>query len=228
MLSHFDYYTKMGLKPIPLYPNTKKPIEFRWNTNWEEKHIRNFFATKNVNMGLLLGDIIDVEGDTETANKILIDLIGDYPHPSYSGSKSQHHLFINPDPNLTRITFSDVEFRAHKHQSVIPPSIHPDGTKYVWISDFLPVPEMPRQLLQFLNDLKNQRVKKVIKRNKRIIPKSCVRPWCSKCQKKEVMNRRRYYLEVEAFEILGINWQCRKCRCFDIRNICKKIKSTPK
>lgn len=213
------------MKPIPLYPNTKKPIESGWNVNWEIEHIRDIFETRETNMGLLLGNIIDVEGDTDLANNILLDLIGDYPHPSYTGSKSQHHLFLNPDPNLTRIAVNGIEFRAYKHQSVIPPSIHPDGTKYIWVSDFFPAPEMPPRLLQFLNNIKSQRgsiIKSVSRRRK--VPRSCVRPWCSECRKREIMNRRRYFLEVEAFKTLGLEWQCKKCRRFDIRNICRKLK----
>lgn len=224
MLKYFDYYTLLGLKVIPLYPKSKIPIGHHWNI-WDEERARHVFKTKNnVNMGLLLGDIIDIEGDTPEANEILDNLIGNYSHLCYCGFKSKHHLFLNPDKNLTRICEKGIEFRAYKHQSVVPPSIHPNGGQYKWLDETFPAQPMPNALLEFYNDIKSIRKPIITLCKRKRLPRGWIRPWCSICQQRETIHYRRYQLEIKAFATFGKKWECHKCRNLDLRNICRKLK----
>jgi hypothetical protein len=123
ILAHFDALTKRGLKIIPLRENSKVPLCKAWNSDWDREVVRDKICQfPDANLGILLGDVVDVEGDSEDANRTILDLIGDYPHPCYFSTKSIHHLFLNPDPNLAHFRFKEIEFRGHGHQSVIPPS----------------------------------------------------------------------------------------------------------
>jgi hypothetical protein len=215
-------YLKQGLKIIPLYPKTKKPVGNAWNKSWNIDCIRDAFDIYNdANVGLLLGDIVDVEGDSPEANQRIFDLIGDYPHPCYKGSKSVHHLFLNPDPDLTRVSFEDIEFRGNKHQSVLPPSIHPDGTKYAWINKASTIPSMPKALMEFYNQIKTVKPKKVKKKKSQYI-----KPWCIKCKNQFPIHVVRFKLELEAFKELNQRWQCHKCRKIDLRKKCRKLRKT--
>ena len=221
MLRHFDYYVLLGFKIIPLYPKSKVPIGHGWNRDWNEEQARQTLeSNRNANIGLLLGDILDVEGDTPEANDFLDNLIGDYPHLCYCGSKSKHHLFLNPDQSLTRVCKNDIEFRAYKHQSVLPPSIHPDGEAYRWLDETIPVQPMPDALFQFYKSLRSS----AKPNNRRKLPRGWIRPWCSVCQEKETINSRRYKLEVTAFSQFGRKWECHRCRNLDLRDICRKLK----
>jgi len=223
MLNCFESYTDLGLQVIPLYPKTKVPIGVEWNSDWDKERFKTIFKkNQNANMGIILGDVVDVEGDNEESNEFLANLIGNYPHPVYKGSKSFHHLFLNPDPSLTRITVGKIEFRGHKHQSVIPPSIHPDGTPYVWIAQVFPIPVMPQTLLKFYQEI--PKPKEIIVQVRRKFPRDYIKIWCSNCGKKISIHKKRLKLEKEAFASLGRIWSCQKCRNVDLRAICKQLK----
>lgn len=220
LIDYFDAYAKAGLRVIPLFPKSKVPMWDGWNLNWEEDRCRQACVKYPfANLGLLLGEIVDVEGDTEDANKSLAQMIGDCPHPIYRSSKSDHHLFMNPDPDLTARRFSDIEFRAYKHQSVIPPSRHEDGTQYQWLAKTkFPIPPMPGTLLEYYQ-------RNIANLHRPNIKPGHLRPWCSACRQKKYIHKKRYHLEVEAFKTLGLNWECRICRSVDIRELCRELRA---
>ena len=62
LIDYFDKYVELGLKPIAIYPNQKCPMSNEWNINWSVKRWRPYFYTNDCNIGILLGDIVDVEG----------------------------------------------------------------------------------------------------------------------------------------------------------------------
>jgi len=209
-------YLKKGFKVIPLQVRSKEPCFKQWNKQWYRKtaQIITFFQKHpNANIGVLLGDFLDIEADDEAANELLDLLVSDYPHPTYQSSKSRHHLFRNIYPSLTRKTFNGIEFRAFKHQSVLPPSIHPDGTVYTWI-DFNggEVPNPPYKIIQYL------RQRKVFPAGKYLMP------WCSECGRNLVVKKRNFQREIEVFRRLGQKWQCVNCRSKEVTERCKSLK----
>lgn len=212
-----DFYLKLDLKIIPVQPLSKIPIGYDWQNlpNYNLNKCRRIFATSNCNVGLLLGDIVDVEGDTDEANYFLNKLIDDYPHPKYQSAKSIHHLFTNPDPNLTRLIVNGIEFRGHSHHSVIPPSRHSDGIEYSWIKGTkFPVPPMPQSLLKFYNSQKKVK----------LVKNEYVSVLCDSCRSVVQIHRKRFCLEVKACENMKINWSCKKCRTCDLRPHVRHLK----
>jgi hypothetical protein len=225
IIDHFENYVKVGFQPIPIWPNSKVPIGKAWNSNWSENRIKILFQFyPNANIGLLLGTIVDVEGDTDEANELLEQLIGNYPHPSYKGSKSIHHLFQNPDKNLTRIHKNGIEFRGYKHQSILPPSKHPDGTVYKWLTDYFFIPPLPPALTSFYKSIKKNTPNKP--KTNSIVRKryDLIKTKCPYCLKKITMNKCRYKLENIIFQNKKEIWTCSNCRGFDIRKLCRKLK----
>jgi hypothetical protein len=216
IIEHFDALTKLGLKIIPLRVNSKAPICRNWQRKWDREEARSYFERNdNLNMGILLGNVIDIEGDSPSANGLIDALVKDKPHPVYCSSKSKHHLFLNPDPNLTIFKYRQIEFRGWRHQSVIPPSRHYDGTIYQWHKDFFfPIPEMPPRLLQFFEKARN--IDK--------IKHGHIKAYCSICKRKRFLHRKRWNLELIGFQELGFKWSCHDCREFDMRAIVRKIR----
>jgi hypothetical protein len=215
VLDHFDALTSRGMKVIPLRENSKVPLCKGWAKHWDQQEARNKLRVfPDCNIGLLLGEIIDVEGDDVEANKTIDELIGDYPHPAYSSTKSHHHLFLSPDPKLRIFKVGAIEFRGHGHQSVIPPSSH-NGIAYKWLQRFrFPIPEMPKALQIFYLKHKHGR---------------CVKPdhtrvWCAECGKVCFLHRKRFALELSVFQILGSKWLCHVCRPLDIRRACRLVR----
>lgn len=217
VLKHFDLLVEQGLKIIPLRENTKSPICKGW-PNWDYSTNRSILQRfPNSNIGILLGDIIDVEGDSEEANKRINDLIGDYSHPSYTSFKSTHHLFKNPDPKLTIFKFEEIEFRGHRHQSVLPPSSLPNGVVYKWLrGSKFPIPEMPPKLLNFYRNLRRSKYSKLKPNHLRVR--------CANCNKFSFIHQKRFDLELQALKTIGLRWKCQECREFDLRPMCRKIR----
>ena len=220
ILDHFDALTRKGLKVIPLRENSKIPLCKDWNKNWEYHQTRRKFERfPQSNIGLLLGDIVDVEGDSENANDTILKIIKDYPHPTYQSSKSIHHLFITPDPKLRHFRWEEIEFRGHGHQSVLPPSKTSD-TVYKWLKNFqFPVPPMPDELITFLEKKKNK------KKYSRELKPGHIKTRCANCDKTIFLHKKRHELEVKAFKLLGQKWECQNCRTIDLRQACRLIRA---
>ncbi len=216
VIDHFDVLTNHGLQVIPLHENSKIPISKGWTQNWCPKAAREkLLELPNCNIGLLLGNVVDVEGDSEEANRIVADLIGDYPHPSYQSTKSVHHLFQNPDPDLWHFRWEMIEFRGWGHQSVLPPSSH-EGVQYRWLRNFkFPIPPMPERLAEFLRN--KAKCKKTHSKTHRNL-------WCSLCRNKQSIHRGRFERELRVFKEMGLQWQCHRCRKIDLRPLCRTFK----
>lgn len=216
-LEHFDALTEKGLKIIPVRENSKIPLCKGWSTNWNHDIARlKIKQFPNCNIGLLLGDIVDVEGDSQEANTTIENLIGDYPHPVYRSTKSFHHLFLTPDQSLRHYRVGEIEFRGYGHQSVLPPSHH-NGVNYQWLKKFkFPVPQMPGSLLNFY---KAQRFC-----SKNLVKPNHLRVWCSLCEEKNFLHKKRFHMELGVFRILGLKWQCQKCREYDLRSACRLLR----
>ena len=225
LVDYFDSYVKCGLKPLPLIPNTKIPMVRDWQSDWSADKYRNFFiVTSNANMGVLLGDIIDVEGDDQAANDHIFDLARNVPHPMFKSNKSIHHLFVSPDPSITICNVGCIEFRGHRHQSVIPPSIHSSGNTYKWIKgSAFPAPPMPRRMVDFLYE--NRRAIHHIKPRSNGKKSNHIASICNECKGKIFLHKKRLMLEVRAFAVLNQKWTCQKCRVVDVRDMCRHLKN---
>ncbi len=220
ILDHFDILTDQGLKVIPLRENSKIPMCKGWTENWSKFQSRQVLQKFPLaNIGILLGDIVDVEGDSDEANEIILNLIGDYPHPTYRSSKSIHHLFLTPDDSLKHFEWNKIEFRGHGHQSVLPPS-QALGNKYAWRAACkFPVPDMPEELVAFFNNKRKSKNK-----NKSVKP-GHIKTACDTCEKQVFLHKKRFYLELAAFKILNLKWTCNKCRHVDLRSTCRLLRA---
>lgn len=219
VLAHFDALTEHGVQVIPLRENSKVPLCRGWQRDWDHLECRDklrLFPQSNI--GVLLGSIIDVEGDTPHANRLILDLIGSYPHPTYSSTKSIHHLFQSPDPRLRICCHQGIEFRGHGHQSVLPPSQH-QGVKYRWLRSFrFPIPEMPERLRCFYDQ--------VSKKRKHYVKPGHQKIRCGECQKVQFLHRKRLYWELIAFRQWDSPWLCHDCRTVDLRPIVRRLRTT--
>lgn len=203
-------YIEKGLRPIPIYLRSKLPIGNNWNKRWSAYAARlSFKRLDECNIGTLLGNVIDVEGDTADANVFLNTELNKYNHPIYKSHKSYHHLFLNPFPELTRVVVGGIEFRANKHQSLLPPSTHPTGAKYEWVRPLGDIPLLPDELVDLLvkNNCLNFKSKQDIFES----------PYCQKCRKQVRIKRDRFNLELSVFKSLGQGWRCNRCRELAVR-----------
>lgn len=162
---------KLGFDLIYLYPRDKRPLENKWTTRprktWKE--LKEEFDP-SYNVGVRLGET------SKIGDKYLCCIDVDIKHPKYkkqalkklkeithgihyptvssgSGNGSRHLYAVSAEP------FKMVEIEKHKdkweivvyssgRQMVLPPSIHPNGSRYEWrdSSPLAVVPVMPKEL----------------------------------------------------------------------------------
>ncbi|MSR55051.1 MAG: hypothetical protein EXS09_17440 [Gemmataceae bacterium] len=116
---------------------------------------------RNIAIALNHSELIDVECDSDEAETNLQEMFdGEIPPtPTWKSSRGKHRLFCQPQglPKLAVVKINGVEFRIGNGKgalSVVPPSIHPDGTHYEWITglslgDVEPA-ELPPEIVQRL------------------------------------------------------------------------------
>ena len=73
----FSYYFNLGYQVIPIHYQTKVPIFKSWNKNYDSAKLEEFVAKSTVplNFGILLGEIVDIEGDCEKSNREIDELL---------------------------------------------------------------------------------------------------------------------------------------------------------
>ena len=133
-------YIERGYAPIPVPAGEKNPGRPGWEAlRITEQEIPNYW-TNEQNVGLLCGkpsdDRVDVDLDASEAVRIAFRYL---PETLTSGRKSRPHSHLwyvalgaeNRDWKNTDGS-KLVELRSTGRQTLVAPSIHPDGDEYVW------------------------------------------------------------------------------------------------
>lgn len=226
LVTYFDNYLSIGFQPIVLAPRSKKPLLKRWNSGYDPARWRRYLEEspdKPYNIGVLLGRFVDVESDTEEGNAMLSSLIGELSHPCFRSDRSTHHIFLNPDVNLTVAKFHGIEFRGNMVHSVFPPSTHQSGSPYRFLRDsVLQVPPMPKPLLDLYWE--NREPRESRSRRRRAVRDGFRKTVCGVCGVGSVVHGKRLALEVAAFASMGLPWSCRGCRKVDVRQSCRSLR----
>jgi putative DNA primase/helicase len=146
-------YTRAGICVTPLIG--KSPTLKEWQDRRLEEEELSFEFLSNRNVGALLGDpsngLIDVDLDQHQAVRAANLLLPETLTYGREKNPSSHRLFVcDPIPKYKKYslpqciarhlglgslkkTVTLVELRGTGHQSVFPPSIHPqDQDKYMW------------------------------------------------------------------------------------------------
>ncbi len=130
---------------VILHPRSKRPRGEGWRaraTSDDEALIERFERWPESNIGLLLGPesgVIDLEFDDDEGKETAERLVGEAYTPTYRSERSIHRLFRwSPAlPNVQKWIHKGLEVRIggdeKSTQSVLPPSIHPNGGQYEWL-----------------------------------------------------------------------------------------------
>lgn len=137
----------------------KRPMGAGWQhrgTN-DLEVVAGWLERGRSNVGLLLGPVsglVDVEFDDDAGRDQLAAFgVLDIATPTWRSSRGEHRVFRwqpwMPAAAVVHAGELEVRIGGRAAQSVLPPSIHPDGSRYEWIvrpSD-APVASFPAQLL---------------------------------------------------------------------------------
>lgn len=146
-----EWATSLGAVIIPLHPGEKRPVESNWQNTPLTKERMEQLTEKlgGLNYGLLLGEksghLIDVDLDSDWARKLGPRYL---PKTLVSWGKSsfpRSHLLYTAPETKSRQTWIDpidgttlLELRGDSHQSMVPPSIHPNGEPIIWSNSDVP------------------------------------------------------------------------------------------
>ena len=131
-------YIRAGLAPVPIY-NGKDPGRNGWqNTRITEEQAGEYF-TAGANIGVLTGEpsggVVDVDLDCPEA----VSLAGRFLAPTLTAGRQSrpHSHWWYGAPGCKTLEFRDgkdkiVELRADGRQTLVAPSLHPEGDSYIW------------------------------------------------------------------------------------------------
>lgn len=133
---------EIGCQFVKLARREKRPLGAGWQHKATgEIDLVNRWLRAGSNVGLLLGPasgVIDVEYDTPAGREQLAAFgVLDIQTPTWRSARGEHRLFRWEPwmPAAAVVHADDLEVRigGRAAQSVLPPSIHPDGRRYEWI-----------------------------------------------------------------------------------------------
>jgi hypothetical protein len=134
---------RRGVAVIPVPTGEKNPAREGWKAlRITEEEIPSYW-TNGQNVGLLCGapsgGRVDVDLDADEATKIAGRFL---PPTLTSGRESRRHShwwYLSPDAESRDWKDTDrsklVELRSTGRQTLVAPSVHPDGDEYVWHSE---------------------------------------------------------------------------------------------
>src|SRR5918993_5375055 len=134
-------YANKGLSVVPILANQKKPVMRDWQAlRIRPEDIPQYFNGKPQNIGILLGEpsggLVDVDLDAEEAVKVA----GRFLPPTLTSGREKtphtHWWFRAPGAETEKWKDTNgkmlVELRSTGCQTVVAPSVHPDGDRYLW------------------------------------------------------------------------------------------------
>ena len=171
---------KKGFKIIPC--NNKIPIIPKWqfNATNDINKIKNMWKESNYNIGILTGcnnnNLVIIDCDIKknyngiaNFNKFLLNnnIVLPTTLTATSGNGGKHYYFKSKSANIkSGVNIFDVgiDIRANGGLIIAPPSIHPNGNKYVWDNN-LSIAELPKELEELIINSQKEKVKIKVKKN---------------------------------------------------------------
>jgi len=158
MNSEISTLAAAGCRFVRLARREKRPLGTAWQTRSTDNPADvAAWLTAGHNVGLLLGPasgVVDVEFDNPAGLEQLAAFgVLDIRTPTWRSARGEHRLFLWEPwmPPTAVIHADDLEVRigSRAAQSVLPPSIHPDGQPYEWTihPQECPIAAFPAQLL---------------------------------------------------------------------------------
>jgi hypothetical protein len=147
-----------GCRFVRVARREKRPL----GSGWQHRSTDNpadvaAWLDARSNVGILLGPasgVVDVEYDEWPGIEELAAYgLTDIPTPTWNSSRGQHRLYRwepwMPDKAVVRVGLLEIRIGGRAAQSVLPPSIHPDGQPYEWTTSpaEVPIASFPAQLL---------------------------------------------------------------------------------
>lgn len=146
---------RSGYMPVPLLPGEKRPSVASWTDLDfdDERELRRFFRSEEqthvaagalgvgIRLGQHSGGLIDIDLDHPKAIRLRSMLPRTAARHGRPSRPDSHFWYVATDdlPAYRKFSLPDgstlMELRSTGHQTVIPPSMHPEQERYVWTGE---------------------------------------------------------------------------------------------
>jgi hypothetical protein len=157
MLQYANYYASIGWSVIPV--RGKQPTFKNWqNERANFNKISGWFSQPDMNIGIITGkasNIVVIDIDSEEGMNHIAQYITMPTAMVRTGGGGRHYYFRHPGvdvPNGVKV-LPGVDVRGENGMVVAPPSVHPNGTPYVWEEGSVALddlPALPARLLSLI------------------------------------------------------------------------------
>jgi hypothetical protein len=148
-----------GCRFVRLARREKRPLGEAWQTkSTDSLEAISQWLKSGHNVGILLGPasgVVDVEFDEPAGLKQLAAFgITDLTTPTWRSARGEHRLFKwepwMPQSAVVKADSLEIRLGGRAAQSVLPPSVHPTGSRYEWIvpPSACQIAPFPAQLLR--------------------------------------------------------------------------------
>ena len=137
-------YIQRGMAVVPIPHKRKSPVLPEWqNLRIKEEDVPHYFDGGSQNIGTLLGkpssELVDVDLDVPEAVKIAGRFLPPRLTSGRESAPTSHHWHRSPGVETEKWKDTDgemlVELRSTGCQTLVEPSVHPSGERYVWHRD---------------------------------------------------------------------------------------------
>ena len=130
----------LGAACVQVARQGKAPLGMAWQErSTSSLAVIDGWLASGYNVGILLGhgNLIDVEFDDDAGRQLLASMgLLDIETPTWSSGRGEHRLFrladTLPERGWRKIGGAEFRLGGKPAQSVLPPSIHPNGSSYAW------------------------------------------------------------------------------------------------
>jgi hypothetical protein len=152
-----ERYVGHGFAVVPVPHGKKGPVLKGWERlRLSADELPHHFNGKSQNVGLILGEpsgwLVDADLDVEEAVKTAGRFLEPTLTSGRESSRDSHWLYVAPGVETAKFKDVDgemlVELRSTGCQTLVAPSLHPSGDRYLWnTTSGLEIEEIPSQVL---------------------------------------------------------------------------------
>jgi len=161
-MSHALGYARVGLDVLPLTPGGKAPLVLAGSAHGKDdassdvEQVRDWWVQRpdaNIGIrpavGVVVVDVDPRSGGASALVTLTRPQGGLSPTwTAWTGGGGLHCWYRAAGPFRARLC-EGVDLKSHSGYVVVPPSLHPSGTRYVWAND-LPIAEAPPWLVALM------------------------------------------------------------------------------
>ena len=157
-------YLKLGYRPIPVIPGTKRSC-IKWSVYRArpptEQEVRSWFGFGPRNIALVTGNgVVVVDVDDPAMVSTVLKHCGDTPMRCRTPN-GMHLYYATPEGGLSsavRVNRQPIDIRSDGAHAVCPWSRNAEGVPYEWLSDIVPAADLPPINLSWLHERTPRRV----------------------------------------------------------------------